>query len=64
MRRCHNCVFYPSKGNALAVVAERKPCGYPLPAYLATFLTQEKHMLPTDGQGCAVHRLEGEETKA
>lgn len=61
MRRCNNCVFWTGKADALALVAERKPCGYPLPAYIETFFTQARNMLGTDGQGCGVHQMEGEE---
>lgn len=59
MRRCGNCERWA--GSALTLIAERKPCGYPLPAFMATFFTQAMNMLATDGQGCAVHRFEGEE---
>lgn len=62
MRICANCIYFaPAASVLLAPEAKRYPCEYPVPAYMAIFFTNAKQMLPTDGTGCAVHKLEGED---
>lgn len=62
VRICGNCIHYAPEASVLVDMrADRHPCAYPMPEYIRTFFKIAGNMLPTEGKGCAVHKLEGEE---
>jgi hypothetical protein len=63
MRRCENCIHWgPEPSRLLALDTKTRPCGYPMPEFMATFFQLAANVLATDGTRCPVHQLEGEMT--